>query len=165
MSTPWATSGRIGASLTGERMRGRDWGLGGSHGEEVLARRQGLEKGGRRWPGTWTAVARQGRGRRWCISPCKEGKLGGSRAGGGRRRRHGGDRAHGGCRGEARARRRCGTAGAAAGTAGAEREAERDGRTPVWTPTLLTYRVVEICIKSSDWQTCSKAKNMCVHVD
>jgi hypothetical protein len=29
-------------------MRGRDWCLGGSHGEEVLARRQGLEKGGRR---------------------------------------------------------------------------------------------------------------------
>jgi hypothetical protein len=58
-------------------------GSGGSHGEEVLARRQGLEKGGRQWPGTWTAVARQGRGRRWWISSCKEGKLGGSRAGGG----------------------------------------------------------------------------------
>jgi hypothetical protein len=27
-------------------------GLRGSHGEEVLARRRGLEKGGRRWPGT-----------------------------------------------------------------------------------------------------------------
>jgi hypothetical protein len=67
----------------GEGRRGRDWGLGGSHGEEVLARRQGLEKGGRRWPGTWTAVARQGRGRRWWTSPCKEWKLGGSRAGGG----------------------------------------------------------------------------------
>jgi hypothetical protein len=58
-------------------------GSGGQPWEEVLARRQGLEKGGRRWPGTWTAVARQGRGRRWWISPCKEGKLGGSRAGGG----------------------------------------------------------------------------------
>jgi hypothetical protein len=31
-------------------------GLGGSHGEEVLARHRGVEKGGHRWPGTWTTV-------------------------------------------------------------------------------------------------------------
>jgi hypothetical protein len=112
-----------------------------------LARRQGLEKGGRRWPGMWTAVARQGRGRRWWISPCKEGKLGGSRAGGGRRRRHGGDRAHGGCRGGARASAagEVGWVGVSGGDAGGFGETGAGGvagqnRAPsgVWTPTIQT---------------------------
>jgi hypothetical protein len=82
-------------------------------------------------------VARQGRGRRWWISPCKEGKLGGSRAGGGggvgtaeigRMAAVAGKRERGDAAG-LRARQDCSAAGAdartAAGTAGAGMEAER----------------------------------------
>jgi hypothetical protein len=123
-------------------------GSGGQPWEEVLARRQGLEKGGRRWPGTWTAVARQGRGRRWWISPCKEGKLGGSRAGGGGGAAAGGFGGVGGGGGGAGAGGGGGGGGGgvSGGDAGGFGETGVGGvagqnRAPsvgVWTPTIQT---------------------------
>jgi hypothetical protein len=70
-------------SLTGERMRRRDWGLGGQPwgggvGSPPRAR-EGRSPVARNVDGCGSP----GKGRRWWTSPCKEGKLGGSRAGGG----------------------------------------------------------------------------------